>query len=498
MTKLRRNLVANYLGQGWAAVMGLAFIPLYIRYLGIEAYGLIGLFAVLQAWLALLDMGMTPTLSREMSRFTAGAHTVQSIRDLLRSMEVVCLSVATLISLAVWLGSTWLASDWLRPGDLPVITVAHAIALMGAVIALRLVEAFYRGAIFGLQRQVLFNVINASLATLRGLGAVVVLILVSSTIEAFFLWQGVLSLLSVTIYSAVVYRALPPLARKARFSRHALGRVWRFAAGAIATTFLALLLTQVDKLLLSRLLDLRSFGYYALAGVVAGALYYFTGPITQAYYPRLTELVTRGDELGMTVAYHRGAQMVSVLVGSAAMMLLLFGEQLVALWTGDPSLAAKISCLVTLLALGTLLNTLMHMPYMLQLANGWSSFAAKVNVVAVAVLAPGILWATPRYGAVGAAWVWVVLNGGYIVIAIHFMHRRLLPNEKWNWYGKDLGLPLAAAALVAGLFRYFQPEMLSKLAELLWLISVGLITTAAATFAAPEIRKLAVQQLQKG
>ena len=67
---LKRNLIANYLGQGWAALMGLAFIPLYIKYLGIEAYGLIGLFALLQAWLSLLDMGMTPTLGREMARFT--------------------------------------------------------------------------------------------------------------------------------------------------------------------------------------------------------------------------------------------------------------------------------------------------------------------------------------------------------------------------------------------------------------------------------------------
>ena len=84
---LKRNLIANFLGQGWTALMGLAFIPLYIKYLGMEAYGLIGLFALLQAWLSLLDMGMTPTLSREMARFTGGSHSAQSIRDLLRSIE---------------------------------------------------------------------------------------------------------------------------------------------------------------------------------------------------------------------------------------------------------------------------------------------------------------------------------------------------------------------------------------------------------------------------
>src|ERR1019366_6384617 len=111
---LKRNVVANYLGQGWRALMGLAFVPLYIKYLGIEAYGLIGIFALLQAWLGLLDMGMTPTLSREMARFTSGTHSAQSIRDLLRSIEVVGLGVALVIAVGIWVASGWLASDWLR------------------------------------------------------------------------------------------------------------------------------------------------------------------------------------------------------------------------------------------------------------------------------------------------------------------------------------------------------------------------------------------------
>jgi hypothetical protein len=76
---LKRNLIANYLGQGWRALMGLAFIPLYIRYLGIDAYRLIGIYAILTAWPGLLDLGMRPALGREMTRFTGGVHDAQSI-----------------------------------------------------------------------------------------------------------------------------------------------------------------------------------------------------------------------------------------------------------------------------------------------------------------------------------------------------------------------------------------------------------------------------------
>ena len=84
---LKRNVIANYLGAGWNALMALAFVPLYIRYLGIEAYGLLGIYAILQAWLSLLDMGMTPSLSREMAGLNVDGARVQRARDLLRSVD---------------------------------------------------------------------------------------------------------------------------------------------------------------------------------------------------------------------------------------------------------------------------------------------------------------------------------------------------------------------------------------------------------------------------
>ena len=99
---LKKNLIANYIGQGWTAIMGLVFIPYYIKYLGIEAYGLIGLFAMLNTWLSLLDMGLAPTLNREMARYSASkTNSSKSIRDLLRSVEYVSISVPIFIFFAI-------------------------------------------------------------------------------------------------------------------------------------------------------------------------------------------------------------------------------------------------------------------------------------------------------------------------------------------------------------------------------------------------------------
>jgi len=265
---LKKNVIANYLGQGWVGLIGLAFVPLYIKYLGIEAYGLIGVFALLQAWLTLLDMGITPTLNREMARFTAGAHTPQSIHDLLRSLEIVCFGIAALIGLLIWVASDWLAADWLRADKLPLDVVAQAVAIMGGVAAFRFVEGIYRGTILGLQRQVFFNAVNASLSTVRAAGAFAVLAWVSPTIEAYFVWQGIVSIVSIAVLALTAHKSLPPTPWPARFSRQALMDIRHFAGGMMATTFLAILLTQVDKVLLSKLISLEAFGSYTLAGTV--------------------------------------------------------------------------------------------------------------------------------------------------------------------------------------------------------------------------------------
>jgi O-antigen/teichoic acid export membrane protein len=484
---LKRNLIANYLGQGWTAFMGLAFIPVYINYLGIEAYGLIGLFAVLQAWLSLLDMAMTPTLNREMARFTGGTHSATFIRDLLRSIEIIALGSAALVGLGIWAASGWLASDWLRAEKLPTDTVAKAFTIMGAVTALRFLEGIYRSAIVGLQRQVLYNGVNSALATLRGLGAVVILIWVSPTIEAFFIWQGVISLLTLGVLSSVTYRTLPKAERDGQFSMPALRGIGRFAGGMMGITFLALLLTQVDKILLSKLLTLSDYGYYTLAAVVAGGLSMLVGPICQALFPRLSELHASNDHAGLIRTYHLGAQLVSVIMGSASIVMIIFAETILKLWTQDTNLAHRSASLVSLLAIGNLLNGMMWMPYQTQLAHGLTSMSVKTNIIAVLMIVPAILWVAPRYGAIGAAWVWISLNAGYVLISIHFIHRKILIGEKSRWYIRDILFPILAASAAALIVRWLTPRNDSTLGQLAILALAASLTLAASILAAQEV-----------
>lgn len=495
---VRRNLIANYIGQGWAAVMGFTFIPLYIKYLGVEAYGLIGLFAAMQAWMVLLDAGMTPTLTREMARFTAGAHSPQTIRNLLRSIEIPCFGIAALIALTLWAGSGYLSTHWLNAEHLSTAEVARAISMMALVVALRFCEGLYRGSLFGLQKQAWYNAVYATFATLRHGGAVAVLIFVSPTIEAFFLWQALISLLSVALFAARVHKELPKPPAPARFSVQALKDVWRFAAGVLGITFLALLLTQVDKILLSRLLSLTNFGYYSLAATVAGTFYMIVGPITQALYPRVVELVTQADQAGLSSLYHKGAQLVTASTAPAVLLLSIFPANVIYMWSGDVSLAEHTAPILSVLVLGTFLNSLMWMPYQLQLAHGWTTLTLKSNIIAVGILIPALFWVVPRYGALGAAAIWVALNTGYVLLVIYFMHRKLLLAERSRWYLSDILAPIAGALGMILLARLFQPAAdSSRIGWFAFFMIVGILAVLAATLAAGELRPRLIMITQK-
>jgi O-antigen/teichoic acid export membrane protein len=488
VSQVKLNIIANFAGKAWTAIINLAFIPLYINFLGIEAYGLIGFFATLQAVFGLLDLGLSSTLNRELARYSAQSGQEQKMRDLVRTLETIYWGMAILISLTVILLAPFIAEYWIKAENLSVETVQQSVILLGIAIAFQWPLGFYSGGLMGLQRQVLYNLLKSGFVTLGGVGAVLILWLVSPTIEAFFTWQVVISLFSTALIALALWHSLPKGKRTAHFDKQLLHSIWRFAAGMTAIAVITLFLTQLDKILLSTLLPLKMFGYYTLASVAAMALSMFIGPIFMALFPKFSQLVALKDNKGLTALYHRSCQLMSVLLLPATLVLAMFSYEVMLLWTGDPITAKNTHWLVSLLVIGNALNGLMNLPYGLQLAYGWTKLAFYANVVAVLLLVPMLIVMVNYYGAIGAAIVWVTLNTGYVLISLQIMHSRLLKGEQWRWYCEDVGLPLIAALATAGLGRWLLPADMTPLTTVVYLFGVSLATLTVTAMVTPTVR----------
>jgi O-antigen/teichoic acid export membrane protein len=82
-----RNILANVAGAGLAMAVFLVVVPIYLRLLGAEAYGLIGLFTTVMVASTVLDLGLGATLNREVARLTARAATTADDRDVAITRE---------------------------------------------------------------------------------------------------------------------------------------------------------------------------------------------------------------------------------------------------------------------------------------------------------------------------------------------------------------------------------------------------------------------------
>lgn len=475
MSIIKRNIAANFGSSIWTGLMGLVFVPLYIHFIGIEAYGLVGFFTMLLALFGLFDLGLSSTLNREMARLAVREGNAQEMRDLVRTTEIPYWAIGLLISVFVIAMSSFIAFHWVNAEKLSPKTVRTAIMLMGLAVAFQWPISLYSGGLMGLQRQVSLSLINVAVATFRGLGAVLILWLISPRIEAFFSWQIFVSAIHAVFIAVFLWRSLPNASEAPRFRRDLLSNISRFAVGITGIAVLSTILTQLDKVILSRLLSLETFGYYSLANVVAISLYRFITPVFSATFPRLTNLVSLGDTEEISRLYHKSSQLVSLLILPVALVVILFSKEILLLWTQNSLTAQRTYVLVSILVTGTALHCLGHIPYALQLAFGWTRLALLANVVSVLLLAPLLILLAKRYGAVGAACVWVILNVGYILISLPIMHRRLLPGEKWRWYFVDVGRPLLAAAAASVIGRFIiRPDW----PPLPLLIGLGLVSAA--------------------
>ena len=179
--------------RGGQALLQLACIPLFIKFMGIEAYGLIGFYLVLQAMLQVLDLGLSPTMNARWHDIRCFPKSSTEARDLVRTLEIGYWFIGLLIGGGILMASPWLAVHWIKASTIPVRNVMQAVMLMGVLTVFQWPVSFYQGGLMGLRRQGLVNALKIGAGTLNNVGGVLILWMVSPTIQALLAWQAGIS-----------------------------------------------------------------------------------------------------------------------------------------------------------------------------------------------------------------------------------------------------------------------------------------------------------------
>lgn len=472
-TSLRANIIANFVGSGWTAAINLVFIPVYLHYIGPEGYGLIGIFASLQVVLSLLDNGLSTTLNKELAASSVQPGKEQKMRNIVHTLGNVYWLVAAAAGCFAMILSPFLAKYWVQPQALSVSTITYSFLLLSCSLIFQFPIGFYSGGLLGLQRQVMLNILKIFFATLKSAGVLLVLMFISNTVLAFFTWTLLISLLQALTYRYFLHYYLPKIPGKAIFDKSELKKIWQFAAGMTAIGVTSVLLTQADKIILSRILTLEKFGFYTFAFTAGSVSYMIVFAISQSYFPRFSVLLAKGETEELKKVYHQGCKLVTLLVVPFATLLTLFSKEILFLWTQNASLVSHTWQLTSLVSVAVALHCLMFIPYMLTLAYGNTRLALYTNIVILLFLIPGIILSAMHFGGLGGAACWLCINIIYFAVNPGMIHRYYLKGQTAKWYMDDTIKPVVLGVSLLVVARFLLKD--ASMNNFSWLVSLAIL-----------------------
>lgn len=485
---MKHVILASYTVQIYTALIGVVMMPFYLHYLGTEAMGLVGFFAMLQTWLTLLDFGLTPTLSRQMATFKAGTLSKDALSGLLRTLEWFFGSMALLVMLAGVFSSSFLAIHWLQLGHLEAGEVTRCISMMAAIAGLRWISGLYRSGLVGLEEQNACNSIIAIFATFKFVGVVPWMMLVSPSPITYFSYLLFMSAAESGVYWYVLRRCMGGPSPGVRSSLAVLKDVLPFAGSLAFTTSVWLLIMNLDKLLLSHFLPLKEYGYFSIAVAVAGGIILLVSPIAQVVQPRLTILFSQGKRAQEIELFRECSQFTAGLMAAVCLNVAIFAEPLLYAWTGDADIAGKARPILFWYALGNGLVGILTLPYLIQHATGNLRLHVVGNIIFGCIQIPAIIYAAWAYGALGTGMVWFFSNAVVLATWTPVVFRRYLTGLYFEWLAKDVLAPWAAASIPVILFCAFCSFPSSRALVMAELLAIGAVSLLMAWLAGGMMR----------
>lgn len=496
MASIKRNLAANYLGNIWAGLMGIIFIPVYVFYVGAEGYGVVGFYIAFVGMLTIFDMGIGTTTTRELARLESSPAEKQRAANLVRTYEMFFWGVGLLSTILITLTALWLTDGWLKPQDLSANTVTTALRLLAWAILGQFVLTFYNSCLLGLQCHQMLNLFNAFFVTVRWGGSALILWLIAPSLELFALWQALIMLLHAVTLRYWVWKKLAPVDKpKPLWSNisHTNGFIYR----VWGINMLNMMLTSGDKLFLSYILTLKQFGYYTLAWSLACIVYRIIMPFYNTIYPRFCQLIALGERDKLTELYRLASQFFAIALVPFCLTLAFFSYEVLLLWTRDQELAKTLHWVLSILMIAMLFRGFQTLTYAAQLAYGWTKQIFIFYAISVLMMFPALLLFNHYWGLIGVASFCLIIEVCYIIIVIPLFYRRYLNELKWWWYGRVVLQPVVFTIVVVLAGKWYVNEISNVWGQIGGLLGSYVLSMIVVPMLLRDIRNYLREQLHR-
>lgn len=431
-----RNSVANIVGNLVYPILSIIFIPVYIHYLGLEGYGFIGFFSILVSLLGILTNGLGVAFQREIARRDSSRESRRTLRQLVRTFELTYWAIGVVLALCLVALSGKISTDWVKVESIPMETIRLCTILVSLRIALTFPNSIYQSVFLGTQQQVINNILKSITAIIGSLSGVAVVII----------WKSILGFCAVDLINSVwtIFllrywsgKLLPPKneSLKSNFELAEFRNLLSFSLGLIWANGIGVVVSQTDRIIISKLLTMATLGVYNVAIAVSMPLNVICISFFAAFYPQICQTSKEEDcseKLSFQLIY--AAKIVMIICMMFGLPLFFFSSDLIEAWTTNDTLVAEGSHVVSFYIIGTIFMSYASVLYLGQNALGITRFGVLYGTIAL-LLFPLTEWAlVNNLGLIGAALGWLIYGSlGWIfhVVSIRLVLKDYFPVDNY-------------------------------------------------------------------
>jgi O-antigen/teichoic acid export membrane protein len=421
---MARNTIWQVVGQLLPLFIAAVSIPLLLKRIGVDRFGVLTLAWALVGYFSLFDLGLGRALTKVVSdRLAAGKnHEVAAASWTALSMMA---AVGFIFTVAIWLRCEWIARSLMKVPPALLGETMRSLYPLALSIPVITVTTGLRGILEAQHRFGMVNVVRAVMGAFSFLGP----------LTAAFFSPSLFPLITVLVVGRVVAAAVhlvlclhttPSLKEGFFFDRAALGELLSTGSWITVSNLVGPLMVYTDRFVISALLSVSVVAYYTTPFELVTKLWLVPGSIAGVLFPAFAALAVI-DRAKLERTYSRGVRACFLALFPVVFLLFLFAPEGLHLWLG-PVFAAKSTVILRWLAVGVFINSLSQIPYVLLQAVNRPDIPGKIHLVEIPLYLGAMVLGIKQFGLAGAAAVWamrLIIEAGALAF---FARKTLVPH----------------------------------------------------------------------
>lgn len=459
---LAKNTILNLLGQGLPLLVALFAIPLLIKHLGTERFGVLTLIWVITGYFSLFDLG----LGRALTQLVAdrlGQEKPQEIPALVWTALALMLVLGILAMGLVLPAVAWLTREVLHIPEFLQAESRISLYLIAVCLPVIISTPSFRGLMEAQQRFDVTAVMSIVLGVYTFLSPLLVLSFSTQLVPL----VAVLLLGRVAawgVYVALSLKMMPALRQRVTLQPRLVKPLLSFGGWMTLSNLIGPIMVYFDRFIIGGMISMAAVAYYTTPYEVIAKLLLVPIAMVGVLFPAFSMSFVH-DRSRTEGLFHRGVKYIFLGLFPLCLVINTFAADGLHLWLGS-AFAQNSTRVVQWLTAGMLINGLAFVPFALLQGMGRPDLPAKLHLCELPLYLAVLGLLITSWGIEGAAVAWVLRALGDTIM-LFYLACRLLPEMRPSFKGMVVLLGYGLVVLgLAGFLTSFGPRLIFFLANM--------------------------------